>query len=281
MSMWFYVVLLAVTQGVAEFLPISSSGHLALLGAWFGVDTERSLSLGILLHAGSLTAIVLFYFRTLLSFLKPDRWRLACMVVIGTIPAGIGGVALKATGWDERMFGDLMAIGVAFLITATLLRLSEKPKLILRSGQERGTPPTELEAITLRQAAVIGTAQMFAILPGISRSGSTIAAGILTGVGREAAGTFSFLLAIPAIGGAAFLELLSMWKKGGAAADPGALDATQAVVGFFISAAVSYAALAWLIRLIRKGRLAWFSWYLYTLGTAVVLWQIAVMVRHG
>lgn len=279
MNIWIYVVILAVVQGVAEFLPVSSSGHLAVLGALFGFREDRSLALGIVLHAGSLLAILVFYFRTLLGFFRREQFHLLLMVIAGTIPAGLAGVALKLSGLDEKLFGDPVVIGLAFLITATLLRLSEKPKLIVRPEAERDLPPTGLEAITLRQALVVGVSQMFAILPGLSRSGTTITAGILTGVERSAAGTFSFLLAIPAIGGAAFLELLSLCREG-LSVEEGGVTLPMMAAGLLISGLVSFFALAWLTRLIRRGRLSVFSWYLYAVGIAVILWQIAVMARR-
>ena len=137
MNVWFYIIVMAVIQGIAEFLPISSSGHLALLGALFGFDGEKSQALGIVLHAGSLLAIVIFYWKTLLGFLKPEQWRLAAMLILGTIPAGVLGMALELSGFAKDLFDNLMVIGFAFLITATLLRLSEKPKLIIRpSGRK-------------------------------------------------------------------------------------------------------------------------------------------------
>ena len=119
---------------------------------------------------------------------------------------------------------------------------------------------------------------MFAILPGLSRSGTTISAGILSGVNREAAGTFSFLLAIPAIGGAAFLELLSLVRHG---VPQGSEDASipQMAVGLLLSAAVSYGALSWLTTLIKRGKLSYFSYYLYFAGVAVILWRLAVAVK--
>ena len=279
MNIWIYVVILAVVQGVAEFLPVSSSGHLAVLGALFGFREDRSLALGIVLHAGSLLAILVFYFRTLLGFFRREQFHLLLMVIAGTIPAGLAGVALKLSGLDEKLFGDPVVIGLAFLITATLLRLSEKPKLIVRPEAERDLPPTGLEAITLRQALVVGVSQMFAILPGLSRSGTTITAGILTGVERSAAGTFSFLLAIPAIGGAAFLELFSLCREG-LPVEEGGVTLPMMAAGLLISGLVSFFALAWLTRLIRRGRLSGFSWYLYAVGIAVILWQIAVMARR-
>ena len=279
MNVWIYVIILAVVQGIAEFLPVSSSGHLAVLGALFGFREDRSLALGIVLHAGSLLAILVFYFKTLLGFFRREQFHLPQMVIAGTITAGLAGVALKLSGMDEKLFGEPVMIGLAFLITATLLRLSEKPKLIVRPEAERDLPPTALEAITLRQALVVGVSQMFAILPGLSRSGTTITAGILSGVERSAAGTFSFLLAIPAIGGAAFLELVSLCRDG-LPVEEGGVTLPMMAAGLLISALVSFFALSWLTRLIRRGRLSVFSWYLYAIGIAVILWQIAVMARR-
>lgn len=278
MNVWFYIIIMAVIQGVAEFLPISSSGHLALLGALFGFDGEKSQALGIVLHAGSLLAIVIFYWKTLLGFLRPEQWRLAGMLIVATIPAGAMGVALELSGFAKELFDNLLLVGFAFLITGTLLRLSEKPKLIVRPAGGENAEPTPLDKVTLRQAVVIGLGQMFAILPGLSRSGTTITAGILTGVNREAAGTFSFLMAIPVIAGAALIHLVKMVKTPPQAGD---ITCLQMGVGLLVSAAVSYWALLLLTKLIRRGKLACFAWYLCVLGAGVILWQLAVMVRKA
>ena len=277
-NIWFYIIIMAVIQGVAEFLPVSSSGHLAVLGALFGFDGEKSQALGIVLHAGSLLAIVVFYWKTLLGFLKPKRWRLAAMLIVATIPAGAAGLLLEFTGSAEKMFDNLFMVGFAFLITGTLLRMTNKPKLIVRPAGEENADLTPLDKISLRQAVVIGLGQMFAILPGLSRSGTTITAGILTGVNREAAGTFSFLMAIPVIAGAALVHLLKIVKN-----PPGAGEITlqQMGVGLMISAAVSFWALQFLTKLIKRGKLACFAWYLYILGGGVILWQLVVMIRKA
>ncbi len=277
MSIWIYIIVLAVVQGIAEFLPISSSGHLALIGSLFGLKEDENLTLGILLHAGSLLAIVIFYFKTLLGFFTREQLHLGFMVIAGTIPAAVGGLLFKHYQLDEKLFGSEMVIGFGFLITATVLRMSEKSKLVVRPAGERDLPPTELKKITLRQAILIGCAQFVAIIPGISRSGSTITAGILTGVNREAAGTFSFLLAIPAIAGATLLELLNLLK---ADTSERTMTTLQLSVGLLLSAAVSYLALALLVKVIRRGRLSWFSWYLYVIGAAVVGWQIYLTIKR-
>ena len=262
-----YVLILAVVQGIAEFLPISSSGHLSVLGTLFQFNPEENLALGIVLHAGTLVAIVVFYFRELLRFLRPERFRLALMVILGSVPAGIIGVTLKQCGLDEAIFSNLLLVGCGFLFTATLLLWSERKRRNL-SEEENTTP---IEKITPRQAVLIGLAQAIAILPGISRSGSTIATGLFTGVRSAACAEFSFLLAIPAIGGAALLELLKLARNG---MPLEGIAPWQLGVGFGVSAVVGYAALALLVKMLNRGKLALFSWYLYAVGLCVLIWQL-------
>ena len=261
------VILLAVIQGLTEFLPVSSSGHLAVFSSLFGMNTETGISLGIVLHAGSLLAIATFYFHTLLGFLKKDQFHLLGMVILGSIPAGVAGILLKYSGLAEKLFGDMLSISLGFLITASLLRLTGKIKFTSEAS-------TELKDISLRQALSVGFAQMFAIIPGISRSGSTIAAGILSGIKFEAAAAFSFLLALPAIAGATLLEIIPAIRGG---FDSENIPLSALAVGFAVSMLTSFAALTLLIRIIRKGRLAWFSWYLFLLGAGIMVWQIISM----
>jgi len=269
---------MAVVQGIAEFLPISSSGHLAVLAALFGFNGEKSQTLEIVLHAGSLLAIVLFYWKILLGFLKPEQWRLAGMLVLASVPVGTVGVALELSGLTKSLFDNLIMTGLAFMITATLLRLSEKPKLIIRPAGEENFEPTPLDKVSWKQALAIGIGQMCAIIPGLSRSGTTITVGILSGVNREAAGTFSFLLAIPAIAGAAFVHLLKLILK---APKEESFTFLQLAAGLLVSAVISYWSLCLLTRLIKRGKLSVFSWYLYALGLGVILWQMAAMLRKG
>ena len=180
-----FIAFMAIVQGIAEFLPISSSGHLALLGSLFGFDPETNLSLEIVLHAGTLAAIVVFYFRELLTFFRRDRWPLALKIVVGSIPAGIVGIALKKLGLDEMVASNLWIIAAGFLTTATVLLFSER--------QTRKLPPdsgTDLPQMSFREALLIGCAQAVAILPGISRSGSTIASGLFLKLRPAAAAEF-------------------------------------------------------------------------------------------
>lgn len=275
MSDWLYVTLLGIVQGIAEFLPVSSSGHLTLLNELFGFGERDIMPLVVVMHAGSLVAIVAIYFRELWKFLKPGRLHLLFMLILATIPAGVAGVLIHHLKWDEKYFTDLLFVGFGFLITGALLRLTGKSKLIARS---EGADGAELENISLRQALIVGFAQMFAIAPGISRSGSTISAGVLCGIRREAAATFSFLLAIPVIGGAVLVKLLGSLKKTAApAAD--SMEFGPILLGFAVSMVVSFAALTLLLKIIRKGRLYCFSWYMLALGAVVTLWQLSKVMR--
>lgn len=247
-----------------------------MLGVLFGFDAEKSQTLGIMLHAGSFFAIVIFYWKILIGFFKPEQWRLAGMLIVASIPVGTIGAALEFSGLAKELFDNMMMVGFAFLITATLLRLSEKPKLIVSLGD--GAGPTPLEKITFRQALAVGFGQMCAIIPGLSRSGTTITVGVLSGINREAAGTFSFLLALPAIAGAVLAHLLKLMMKKPEDSD---FTVLQLSVALLISGVVSYWALVLLVRLIKRGKLSVFSWYLYALGAGVILWQLAVLIRRG
>lgn len=275
MEQFIKVTLLAILQGVTEFLPVSSSGHLELLSTFFKFKNSDSMTLSIMLHAGSLAAIIVFYFKTIWSLLKKENLRVIGMILLGSIPAGIFGITLKLTGYDEMLSNSIVVVGFGFLITAALLRISTKEKLIQLAP---GEAPKKLSEISWYQALTVGVVQAVAIVPGISRSGSTISCGIITGIERQSAATFSFLLALPAIGGAALLELLSLLKKGSGGTE--VFTAAQLIWGVSVSAVVSFGALALLMNFVKKGKLVWFSWYLNILGAAVLLYSVAGMMKR-
>ena len=266
------VILLAIIQGITEFLPVSSSGHMALLSKLLGFEAPDAVSLEIVLHAGSLVAILTVYFRELVKFIRPERWKLLGMLIVATIPAGAAGVLLKHFDIYDKMVGDMLLVGLGFLVTGALLRLTGIKKLVARSEGPEATP---LEKISLRQAILIGVAQMFAITPGISRSGSTISAAILSGVERGGAAAFSFLLAIPVIGGATLLELKKLCSQ----RTGDGIPALVLVCGFAVATLVSFGALTLLLKLIRKDKFSYFSWYMLALGAAVVLWQLVAVLK--
>ncbi|NLH51141.1 MAG: undecaprenyl-diphosphate phosphatase [Myxococcales bacterium] len=259
--------LLGLLQGITEFLPVSSSGHLVIAQSLFHLQ-ENSLFLDTILHLGTVMAILLFFRRDLgalvLSLRSPVRlgpagawrndphFRLLIWLGIGTLPAGLAGVLFN--DWFEAAFNSPRMVGFAFFITASLLFLS-------RLARSNDVP---LEKLGWRQALIVGLAQAAAITPGVSRSGSTIVAGLLSGLDREAAGRFSFLLAIPVILGAVLLQALKVEEL-----PPG--FAAVALTGFVVSLVSGYLSLHILLHFIRRGRLHWFGVYCVLAGLFALL----------
>ena len=194
------VIILAIVQGIAEFLPISSSGHLVVLNALMGSE-GGSLELNVVLHFGTLLAILVFYRDRIIKLLSDDR-RVIPLLIIGTIPAGLVGLYLKKYHTD--LLENALLAGFMLVVTGFLLMLFAK----LPNGTKK-YPQLKIPPVIL-----IGLAQAAALLPGISRSGATIVAGTATGLERQSAATFSFLLAIPAIAGAMVLEAKDMLEEG-------------------------------------------------------------------
>lgn len=269
------VIILAIVQGLTEFLPVSSSGHLvvanALLESLGYPPTQDLLEVEIILHLGTLLAIFVFFWREIWQLLVRD-WRLIPLLAVATIPAVVIGLPLKEfhTDWLES---PLLA-GFMFPVTAALLIW----------GSRQPVSNTSYRDLSYAGAVKIGLLQSLALLPGISRSGSTIAGGLLSGLDRRGAATFAFLLAIPAIGGAGLLEVLKLIKHSRAASTGDASASIAAAttapltlaVGALVSMVVGLFALWWLLKWVQQGRLALFAWYLVPLGVAVVAWQLAV-----
>lgn len=258
------ILILAVVQGLTEFLPVSSSGHLvvanAILESLGKEPTKDLIEVSIVLHLGTLAAVLAYYRREILRLLGADR-RVIPLLIVGTIPAAVVGVGIKKGLPDptaDAILENVLLAGLMFPVTAALLWFAS-----------RRTPgETEYQQLTWKHAVAIGAAQAVAILPGISRSGSTIAGGLFAGLRREASSTFAFLLAIPAIAGAGALEGLEILDQGSST------PASMLAIGFAVSFAVGYAALALLIQFVKRGRLAVFVWYLLPLGAAVVAWRL-------
>lgn len=258
------ILILAIVQGLTEFLPVSSSGHLVVAEALFqsfgwGTVPEK-LEVNIVLHLGTLVSVILYYWRDILRLLGTDR-RVVPLLIVGTVPAGLVGIGIKKVApesWEHVLVESPLLAGCLFPVTAALLVWASR------------RPPHEKEYVRLgmRDALLIGIFQAIAILPGISRSGATIAGGLVMGLRRDASATFAFLLAIPAIAGAGLLEALEM-LDGESTTSAGVLAA-----GFGMSAVVGLASLAVLIRFVKRGRLAVFAWYLVPLGIAVIVWQL-------
>ena len=264
MPLW-EVILLAIVQGLTEFLPVSSSGHLvvanALLEALGSEPVEDLIEVSIVLHLGTLLAVLGFYRREIVQLLTRDRSAILPLIV-ATIPAVIFGLLIKKgpfEGLEDAILENPLVAGLMFPVTAVAL-------LWVARREEGATDYPQLGA---SRAVLVGLMQAAAILPGISRSGFTIAAGLAVGLNRKASSTFAFLLAIPVIAGAGLLESVDAIKQGTTGTAP-----LNLLVGFVVSFAVGWGALQLLVGLVQRGRLAMFAYYLIPLGIAVVAWQL-------
>lgn len=262
--LWLQVLILAVIQGITEFLPVSSSGHIivgASLFDQFGDVITEKLSLNIVLHVGTLGSILVFFWDRILALLGRDR-RVIGLLVVGTLPAVGIGLLLKVSPLGpeiESVLESPLMAGFMFPITGIMLLWAMRHA----GGQ------LACREVGYRHALVIGLFQAFAVLPGISRSGATIVASLGCGLRREEAAAFSFLLAIPALAGGGLLEVLDLLRSG-----PGDTPVRMLLAGGVVSFLVGLAALWWLLRWLRHGRLGLFAWYLIPLGAAVLLWQL-------
>ena len=249
MQLW-EVLILGIVQGIAEFLPISSSGHLVILESLLGGNLEN-LELNVALHFGTLMSILVVYRKDLLPILFQPK--LMAAIVIATLPVVASGLLLKH--WFEAASADAFYAGVGLLITAGLLAITPK----IDSGER------DLPQLRFRDAFVIGLFQAVAPMPGISRSGSTIVGALLMGVRRDVAARFSFYIAIPALLGATVLTLKDLLEVGSTGTPIGTM-AAGAVVAF----GVGIVALQGLLKLVAARRLVWFSAYCLILGLAVI-----------
>lgn len=262
MSIWQAMVLGAV-QGLTEFLPISSSGHLVIVPALFGWR-EPGLTFDVLLHIGSLAALLIYFFDDLMDVLRgllgrdEEGRKLLYLLLIGTIPAVIAGVLFKDS--FDKGFTDAKAAAAQLVITALILVAAELAFVYhRRRAGASGARVRTIEDLRTVDAGLIGIAQAVAIIPGISRSGSTIGTGLALRMARDDAARFSFLLSVPALFGAALIEAPGITKglETGLAAG---------VVGCLTSLVVSYAAIAGLIRFLKTHTLYPFAAYCVVFG---------------
>lgn len=272
---WLDAFILGLVQGLAEYLPISSSGHLEIFRQILGIDlpAEQALQFDIILHAATVcsTIVILWplFKRLCVSFFTFKRdadFYYVCKILVSCIPIGIVGVCFK--DYVEDFFGSgLTVVGICLMVTAFLLafaHFSDKigGKLVKASAGRD---------ISWWDALFIGIAQSIAVLPGLSRSGTTIATGIILGDKRDKVAAFSFLMVIIPILGEALLDLLKMVKTGGESG--GEVGATAMIIGFVTSFAVGCAACKWMIDLVKRGKLVWFAVYCVLMGIICLLWQ--------
>lgn len=269
-------IILGLAQGLAEFLPISSSGHLALIQYFFGISAENVLPFAVLLHLGTLVSVFIVYWKDIVELVKelgavikdiftgkglrinanPTR-RLGFMIIVATIPTAV--IGLLFNDMFNAMYLSLIAIGTGLLITGTILVIAER----------MGKSNKGVKEMKFRHAVFVGVMQGIAICPGISRSGSTLFGGLITGLNREFAVKFAFLISIPSILGSVIMEAPDAFHAGMDMALIGPV-----ITGVVVSALSGLFAIKAMIKLVSNKRLIGFSIYTWTLGIAVIIYAL-------
>lgn len=276
---WLEALIMGIFQGLTEFLPVSSSGHLALAGNLLGVENpDQILTFTIAVHVATVCSTLVILWKEVAWIFKglfktgnaivPSPYGIKSLneeqnyvlnIIISMIPIGIVGFCFKDQ--IEAYFSSLMVVGVCLLITAALLSFSYFSK-----------PKTKAH-ISMLDALIIGVAQAFAALPGLSRSGSTIGTGLLLGNKKEKLAQFSFLMVIPPILGEALLDVKKIMEQGVEAAMSG-ISTSALLVGFIAAFVTGCLACKWMINIVKKGKLIYFAIYCAIVGLATIIWQL-------
>lgn len=262
-------LLMGIFQGLTEYLPVSSSGHLAIAGELLGIqDPDQIMSFTVAVHVATVLSTIVILWKEIVWILKGlFRWdgrlnmeqKYAINILISMIPIGIVGFLFK--DYIEEAFSGLIVVGCCLIVTAALLSFSYFSK------------PRTKENISMLDAFIIGIAQAIACLPGLSRSGSTIGMGLILGDKKESLAQFSFLMAIPPILGMALLDVKDMLEVGVEEAMDG-ISASSLIVGFLAAFIMGCLACKLMINLVKKGKMIWFAAYCAVVGIAVLVWQL-------
>jgi len=272
---YFEAVILGLVQGLAEFLPISSSGHLALLQQWFGIEEDKVLLFAVLLHVGTLISVFIVYWKDIWELIvelcltikdiftgkglrieeRPVR-KLGVMIIVATVPTGIIGILFNDL--FDSLYTSVLPIGIGLIITGFLLTFAEK-----MGSSKRG-----IKQMNYRNAIFIGIVQGIAICPGISRSGSTLFGSLVCNLNREFAVKYVFLISIPSILGSAVLEAPAALEAGFDMAQLGPV-----LVGMIVAAVSGLVAIKTMIKVVSNKKLNYFSYYVWLLGAAVVIYS--------
>ncbi len=256
---------LGIVQGITEFIPISSSGHLVLV-PWLLNWPEPGLAFDTIVHWGTLLAVLAVFWRDLVALarawarslvernLEPTEARLAWLIIVGTLPAALMGFLWE--DFFESLFRSPGWVAALLLVTGAILAFSER----------LGRRQLSMGDLSWLDSVLIGLAQGLAIAPGISRSGATIAVGLLRGVRREAAARYSFLLATPIIFGAGLLQLVELFQAGA-----GGAQLPPLVVGFLVAAVSGYLCIRFLLAYLQRGRLYVFAAYCWLAGSVSLI----------
>jgi undecaprenyl-diphosphatase len=256
---WYEALILGLIQGLTEFLPVSSSGHLELGSYLFGLK-EDNLSFSIIVHGATFLS-VLVVFRNdilqlitgLLRFQWNDETRFISLLLLSAIPVGVTGVLFKDQ--LETLFeGRIALVGVMLLVTATLLFLTNYA-------------PNKKKSVGVKEAILIGIAQTVAIMPGISRSGATISTALYLGIDRDKATRFSFLMVLIPIFGASMLEILDLTQ----ATEPSSISPLALAIGASAAFIAGLFACSWMLKIVRRGKLNYFSYYCAVVGIIAII----------
>lgn len=265
---WLEALILGIVQGLTEFLPVSSSGHLEIGQALLGTSGEENLTFAIIVHTATVLSTLVVLWKEVEQLFKGTfttvQWNAekdyVANIFVSMIPVFVVGMFFKDQ--VEAFFGNgLLLVGICLLVTACLLALSE---WLQKKRQNIG------HEVTYKDAFIIGIAQACAVLPGLSRSGTTIATGLLCGVKKENVAQFSFLMVLIPILGEAFLDLLKL-LKGEMTMD---LGLVPAIVGFVAAFVTGCFACRFMIEIVRRQRLVWFALYCAIVGTATIIWTV-------
>lgn len=258
---WLEALILGLLQGLTEFLPVSSSGHLELGGALFGLeDPHDFFTFNIIVHGATFLSVVVVFWRDIVSLIFNFfhfRWnaemRFVLLLLASAVPTAIVGLLFEEQ--IESIFeGRVVFIGLMLLVTATLLFLTR-------------FVPKNTKDVTLKSALIIGLAQTLAILPGISRSGATISTALFFGIERTQAIRFSFLMVLIPIFGANFLKVMSVSEQ----AVAGTMDITPMIIGALAAFTAGVVACRWMLSIVRKGKIEYFSIYCLIVGIMAII----------
>jgi undecaprenyl-diphosphatase len=268
---WWQAILLGIVQGLTEFLPVSSSGHLMIFKELLGVDAEGFLDFTVTVHFATVLATVVVFWNAIWKLLQGffkfkynDETDYICKILVSLIPVMIVGFFFKDQV-DALFSGSLKQVAVGLCITAALLVLSDQIGKRIRAPKAKDTR----NGISYGQAALVGVAQAFAVVPGVSRSGSTIATGLLSGVKRDVMAQFSFLMVLIPIIGEQTLDLLKVAT--GHEAFGGTVGATALMLGFAAAFVAGFFACKVMIAIVRKAKLSWFALYCFLVAILIFI----------
>jgi undecaprenyl-diphosphatase len=250
----FQAIFLGLIQGLTEFIPVSSSGHLVIAQSFLDIREDQIL-FNVILHIGTLIPIFIIFWQDIkdMILLKKEKKKETFYILLAIIPTGIIGLLFQ--DFFENLFANAYLTAIMLIITGLILYITEK----IDDGQK------EVEDLKFWQPLLVGLAQGAAIIPGISRSGSTIAASLFQGLNREAAARFSFLMSIPVIGGAGFLQFLKVVESGRFN-----LEFKIIILGFLSAVISGYLAIKILLKVLAEKKLNYFSYYCWSVAAVVI-----------